>query len=291
MLIIRIIIGITAAIGIGFILADVLHVPPYKTTKLTSNLGRRIGEKKTSTVEILLRDFSVWLSGRLRLNDYKKAQLIADLHTAGMDISPELYMANAITKALCLGIIAIPTFIVFKVPGLLIAVAAVFVFLKESRAVTKKIAEKRRKIEYELPRFVSVIEKTLKHSRDVIYVLESFKNSTCPEFRQELEITVADMRSGNNEAAITRLESRVGSTMLSDVTRGLIAVERGDDTDVYWATTAMKFADYQRQQLKAQANAVPRKVRRLSMALLFCFILIYVAVLGQVLLSSMGTLL
>lgn len=291
MLIIRIIIGITAAIGIGFILADVLHVPSYKTTKLTSNLGRRIGEKKTSTVEILLRDFSVWLSGRLRLNDYKKAQLIADLRTAGMDISPELYMANAITKALCLGIIAIPTFIAFKVPGLLIAVAAVFVFLKESRAVTKKIAEKRRKIEYELPRFVSVIEKTLKHSRDVIYVLESFKNSTCLEFRQELEITVADMRSGNNEAAITRLESRVGSTMLSDVTRGLIAVERGDDTDVYWATTAMKFADYQRQQLKAQANAVPRKVRRLSMALLFCFILIYVAVLGQVLLSSMGTLL
>lgn len=291
MLIIRIIIGITAAIGIGFILADVLHVPSYKTTKLTSNLGRRIGEKKTSTVEILLRDFSVWLSGRLRLNDYKKAQFIADLRTAGMDISPELYMANAITKALCLGIIAIPTFIAFKVPGLLIAVAAVFVFLKESRAVTKKIAEKRRKIEYELPRFVSVIEKTLKHSRDVIYVLESFKNSTCPEFRQELEITVADMRSGNNEAAITRLESRVGSTMLSDVTRGLIAVERGDDTDVYWATTAMKFADYQRQQLKAQANAVPRKVRRLSMALLFCFILIYVAVLGQVLLSSMGTLL
>ncbi len=291
MLIIRIIIGITAAIGIGFILADVLHVPSYKTTKLTSNLGCRIGEKKTSTVEILLRDFSVWLSGRLRLNDYKKAQLIADLRTAGMDISPELYMANAITKALCLGIIAIPTFIAFKVPGLLIAVAAVFVFLKESRAVTKKIAEKRRKIEYELPRFVSVIEKTLKHSRDVIYVLESFKNSTCPEFRQELEITVADMRSGNNEAAITRLESRVGSTMLSDVTRGLIAVERGDDTDVYWATTAIKFADYQRQQLKAQANAVPRKVRRLSMALLFCFILIYVAVLGQVLLSSMGTLL
>lgn len=52
----------------------------------------------------------------------------------------------------------------------------------------------------------------------------------------------------------------------------------------------MKFADYQREQLKSQANSVPRKVRKLSMALLFCFILIYVAVLGQVLLTSMGTL-
>lgn len=101
---------------------------------------------------------------------------------------------------------------------------------------------------------------------------------------------IADMRSGNEEVALTRLESRVGSTMMSDVTRGLIGVVRGDDMEVYWGTTALKFADYQREQLKAQANAVPRKVRKLSMALLFCFILIYVAVLGQVLLTSMGTL-
>ena len=290
MLIIQLIIGVVSAVGIGFILTDLLHVPSYKTAKLTSNLGRRIGEKKTSIIEIWVRDFSVWLSGKIRLNEYKKAQLSADLQTAGLDITPEAYMANAITKALYFGIFAVPAFFIFKILGLLFAIVAVLIFLKESKSVTKKISEKRRKIEYELPRFVSVIEKTLKHSRDVIYVLESFKDSTCPEFRQELDITIADMRSGNKEAAITRLESRVGSTMLSDVTRGLIAVERGDDTDVYWATTAMKFADYQRQQLKAQANAVPRKVRRLSMALLFCFILIYVAVLGQVLLSSMGTL-
>ena len=45
----------------------------------------------------------------------------------------------------------------------------------------------------------------------------------------------------------------------------------------------MKFSDYQRQLLRAQANAVPRKVRKLSMALLCCFMLIYVAVIGQVL--------
>ena len=152
------------------------------------------------------------------------------------------------------------------------------------------IAEKRKKIEYELPRFVGSIEKTMKHQKGVIYALEAFKDTTCPELKEELEITIADMSSGNEEVALTRLESRVGSTMMSDVTRGLIGVVRGDDMGVYWGTTAMKFADYQREQLKAQANSVPRKVRKLSMALLFCFILIYVAVLGQVLLSSMGTL-
>lgn len=94
--------------------------------------------------------------------------------------------------------------------------------------------------------------------------------------REELEITVADMRSGNQEVALTRLESRVGSTMLSDVTRGLISLIHGDDNSMYWAQLSMKFSDYQRQLLRAQANAVPRKVRKLSMALLCCFMLIYV---------------
>ena len=93
------------------------------------------------------------------------------------------------------------------------------------------------------------------------------------------EITAADMRSGNYEAALTRLESRVGSSMLSDTTRGLIGVLRGDDTDAYWSNLALKFSDYQRQLLKAEALKVPGKVRRLSMVLLYCFLAMYMVVI------------
>ena len=207
-----------------------------------------------------------------------------------MDISPELYVSNAIVKAVAIGLLAIPAFLIVKILGLFIVFVAIVVYFSESKKVTKMIAAKRKKIEYELPRLVGSIEKTMKHQKGAIYALEAFKDTTCPELKEELEITIADMRSGNEEVALTRLESRVCSTMMSDVTRGLIGVVRGDDMEVYWGTTALKFSDYQREQLKAQANAVPRKVRKLSMALLFCFILIYVAVLGQVLLTSMGTL-
>ena len=110
------------------------------------------------------------------------------------------------------------------------------------------------------------------------------------EMGDELEITVADMRSGNYEAALTRLEARVGSTMLSDVTRGLIGVLRGDDTDAYWANLAMKFSDYQRTLLKAEAAKVPAKVKRLSMCLLICFMLMYVLVIGMQIIVSLGGL-
>ena len=150
-----------------------------------------------------------------------------------------------------------------------------------------KIKSRRQKIEYELPRFVSSIEKTMQHNRSVVYILESYKDTAGEELKAELEITIADMRSGNVEVALTRLENRIGSTMMSDITRGLAALDRGDNNVVYWGQLVIKFADYQRQNLKQQANAVPRKVRRLSMALMFCFMLIYVAVIGQVLLTSL----
>ena len=289
MIILQIIIGLFAAVGIGCILADVMKIPTMKASKAANNLGKK-GDKKTSVIEIYLKAFAAKLSGKLKLNEYKKAQLEADLRTAGMDMTPELYVSNAIVKAVSIGVLAIPAFFVFQLLGLFIAFAAVVVYFSESRKVSKMIATKRKKIEYELPRFVSSIEKTMKHQKGAVYALEAFKDTTCPELKEELEITIADMRSGNEEVALTRLESRVGSTMMSDVTRGLIGVVRGDDMEVYWGTTAMKFADYQREQLKSQAHAVPRKVRKLSMALLFCFILIYIAVLGQVLLTSMGTL-
>ena len=288
-MILQIFIGLFAALGVGCILADMMKVPTMKASKAANNLGKK-GDKKTSIIEIYLKEFANKLSEKIRLNEYKRAQLEADLRTAGMDMTPELYVSNAIVKAVAIGLIAVPAFFIFKLLGLFIAFIAVVVYFSESKKVTKMIAEKRKKIEYELPRLVASIEKTLKHQKGAIHALEAFKDTTCSELKEELEITIADMRSGNDEIGLTRLESRVGSTMMSDVTRGLIGVVRGNDMEVYWGTTAMKFADYQREQLKAQANAVPRKVRKLSMALLFCFILIYVAVLGQVLLTSMGTL-
>ena len=110
------------------------------------------------------------------------------------------------------------------------------------------------------------------------------------ELKHEIGITVADMRSGNYEAALTRFESRVGSSMLSDVTRGLIGVLRGDETEVYWSGLAVKFSDYQRQNLKQQAQKVPGKVKRLSMCLLFCFMLIYIVVIGMEIVNSIGIL-
>ena len=286
---IQILIGLLIGIGIFLIIADLLRIPYIKTSKAIKNLSKR-QSKKTSCIELWLTDFSTRVSKRLKLNEYKRLQLVSDLQAVGVNITPELHIANAIIKAGICGLLTIPAFFIFPLITPLVIVLAFAMYFKESKGIQEKIRARRAAIEFELPRLVFTIEKTLSHSRDVFAILDTYCENAGPELKHELSITVADMRSGNYEAALTRLESRVGSAMLSDVVHGLISVLGGDDTTVYWASLSIKFADIQIQLLKMQAQKVPSKVKRLSMVLLFCFMAIYLVVITVEIMSSLGAM-
>lgn len=283
------IIGALLGMGMFLILGDYLRIPFLKTSKAHNNLAHR-QDTKTSSLDIWLKDLAIWISAHIRLNEYRRAQLVTDLRSAGINLSPEMYVANALVKSLLIGGVAVPVAFLMPILSPVVIALAVLEFYRSSKGVADKIKVRRKKIEYELPRFVSHIDKTLKHNRDVLYILDGYKKNAGKEMEDELEITVADMRSGNYEAALTRLESRVGSSMLSDTTRGLIGVLRGDDTDAYWTNLAMKFSDYQQQILKSEAARVPAKVKRLSMCLLICFMLMYVVVIVMQIIVSLGGL-
>lgn len=283
----QIIIATAVAVGLGLILTDVLKIPKYPVSKAVKSLGKT-QNKKPNVLDVWFGDLANLIASKLMLNEYKRLQLKIDLESADMSISPEQYVANAIVKALFIGVFAIPMLFISPLISFIIAIVAFVIYKGEYKKVGNIIKDKRRKIEAELPRLVSNIDKALTHSRDVLGILDSYREHAGEELKRELDITVADMRSGNYEVALTRLESRVGSSMMSDVTRGLISVIRGDKTDVYWGNLVLKFSDYQRTLLKNEANKAPKRVRKFSMALLFCFMLIYVVVIGQVLIFSLG---
>lgn len=287
MTIIYAVMGILLGLGLYFVLADRLRIPYLATTTAVTNLSRR-QKNRTSTIEIWLSDLANWLAKRLPLNEYKRIQIENDLQTADIHISPEKHVANAVVKAVLVGFLAIPVYFIFPIMSPVVLIIAVFMYFREYKGVSERIKAKRTAIEYELPRLVANISKTLKHNRDVLAILDRYQETACPELAQELRITTADMRSGNYEAALTRLESRVGSSMLSDVTRGLIGVIRGDDTEIYWGNLEVKFADYQRQLLKAEAQKVPGKMKKLSLCLLACFMLMYIVVIVMQIITAFG---
>mgnify|MGYP000851662806 FL=1 len=108
--------------------------------------------------------------------------------------------------------------------------------------------------------------------------MENYKKNAGEIFKREIEITLADMRTGNYENALTRWEARIQSSMLSDVVKGLIAVIRGDNSTIYFQMLAHDFKQLEIQELKKEAVKRPGKIRKYSGMMLGCMILMYIVI-------------
>ena len=86
MIVLQIIIGVIAAVGVGFLMADLMKIPSLKASKAANSVGRK-GKKKTGVIELYRRDFATKLAGKLHLNEFKRANLVIDLRTANMEQS------------------------------------------------------------------------------------------------------------------------------------------------------------------------------------------------------------
>ena len=286
---IQIVTGILFGFACFLFLADIFKLPYRATIKSVMGLESQMNEGN-SKINSGLESIAIWLAKVIKINPYKRAQMVSDLRTSRMDITPEMFLANGMVKAGVVAIIGIPILPIFWWLSLIVFFMAGMLYLNHVRSLAGRIKEKRKAIEYELPRLVFTIEKTLRHSRDVLLMLETYQNIAGPELKHELTITTADMRSGNYETAITRMESRVGSSMMSDICRGLISVMRGDETMVYWQSLELKLENHQREMLKAKAEKGPRKVNKLSMIMLICFMMVWVVVMGVQIITSLGSI-
>lgn len=281
--------GIAMASGVFLVLADLLKLTTYKTSATMRAMERHYVTKE-SRINSVLEEVATWLAGILRIRDYKRAQMLANLNTARMSISPEQFMANCIVKAGVVACLGIPLLPIFPIGSGVMVLFALLYYVNLMNELPHRVKAHREAVEFELVQMIFTIERVLLHSRNVIQMLENFADIAGDEMKQELRITLADMKSGNQEQAISRMEVRVGSMMMSDVCRGLISVLRGDDTTAYWISLQQKFSEHQRDILKQKAAKVPAKVSRLSMTLLFTFLIFWLVALVIQMAGSLGGL-
>ena len=277
------------AAGLYFIIADRLKIPYLKTSKAIMNMERS-DKKLTTAIEAVIMDLSIKLSRYIPMDRYKKNRLLQTLDAAGIKMTPECYQAHAIIKALSVGLLVIPSLLIFPIVAAPVIVLAVLVYFKEYQKAENCLQSRRDEIETELLRFVNTIEQELHTRRDVLSILEGFKKNTTSAFAKELGITCADMRTGGYEVALMRMEARVNSPQLSDVIRGLISVIRGDDGIVYFEMLAHDFKQANLRKLKAKAQKIPGKIRVFSMIMLICFLATYIAVIAVQVIKSVGIL-
>lgn len=287
MTILIILFGTLFAAGIFFILADALKLPTLAAGKAMLSAAEQ-GKKKAKSIDVLMNGWAVRLAKYIPIDEYKNNRMKNTLHAAGMNQAPEEFIAFALVKSSLLALGVIPCLMILPLLAPILLFLAVLVYFKDIKKADEKLSAKREKIEAELPRFVATITQELKASRDVLSILENFKKNAGEDFANELDVLTADMRSSSYEAALTRFEARINSPMLSDITRGLLGVLRGDDGAMYFQMLAHDMKQLELQRLKAQAMKIPPKIRVFSFIMLMCFIMTYMAVIVSEILRSLS---
>lgn len=280
-------IGMFLWLGMYGILLELFHVPSYKATKAILSVVKK-NQKEAKDYDAMLLKIAKKLSVYLSIDAYKKRKMTAILRSAEIPMTAELYYAMAMVKAGVIMIMAIPCLVFFPILSPVFLGVGVGIYGKESTKAEKVIQIRRQEIEYELPRFVATITQELKASRDVLSMLETYQKSAGKAFYHELGITIADMKTGNFEGALTRLEGRVSSSMLSDVVRGLVGVLRGDDGVAFFRMLEHDMKQLEIQRLKRLAMERPPKIRKYSFLLLACMLLLYMGVMGYQIIGVMS---
>ena len=275
--------------GLFLLLSGLLHLPTLKTSRVMMDRGK---EEKTlsRTLDAFYMETAVKLAGYIRINAHKKSRMEHVLRASGLGMTPEVYTAYACVKAGSVFLLLLPALYLFPLAAVFVILLGIMVYYREIGKADEMLKEKRERIEGELYRFVSTLTQELKNSRDVLPMLEHYKENAGADFRRELDVLCADMRSSSYEAALTRFEARLNSPQVSDVVRGLIGVLRGDDGSIYFQMLTHDFKQAELQRLKGKAAKIPPKIRVYSFAMLMCFIATYFVIIIYEIIKSMETL-
>ena len=89
--------GVAVAAGLFFILADILKLPRLSTEKALLSAGRT-EKTRMKSLDALFLGWAIKLSKYIRMDEYKRHRLERTLNAAGMDMTPEVYLAYTILK-------------------------------------------------------------------------------------------------------------------------------------------------------------------------------------------------
>ncbi|MDD4509334.1 MAG: hypothetical protein PHY23_00215 [Oscillospiraceae bacterium] len=265
-----------------------VDVPTSKTSKAMLLSRKQQGVKTEKLFDVYVTRIAARLERFVKLDKLKRDKLQSVLNIAGINLSPEVYVLKAWVKAVLLALTAVAAGLIMPLFIPILIGLAVAIWFSTYYAAFDFVKKRKKIMEAEIPRFALTIAQSLENDRDVLRILTSYRRVAGKDFGMELDQAIADMKTGNYENALIRFESRIGSTLLSDVIRGLIGTLRGDDQRMYFKMICFDMRQIEQNNLKKEAAKRPRKIQKYSMFMLFCIILIYLVVLSTEVIGSLG---
>lgn len=265
-----------------------VDVPTAKTSRMMMLARKQTGTGEEKLFDVYLTKIAEKLSFLLRLDPIKRTRLELTLNIAGIPLSPESYTMKAFLTAAATALCGLPFFFFMPLMGILVFGLAIVMWFATYYKAPDLVKKRKKLIEAELPRFAVSTQQSLSADRDVLKLLTSYRRIAGPYLGQELDTTIADMKTGNYENALLHFQNRIGSTMLSDIVRGLIGTLRGDDQQMYFKMLVFDMRQIEQNNLKKEAAKRPKQMQKYSMMMLFCILLIYVVVLSVEVVGSLG---
>ncbi len=262
--------------GLYFIITDFMIMPSKRARRSMLNINK----KKLSTANQMIMALSNNIAKMIKMSPQRRALLQRKLYSAEIEYTPEFYVARAISAAVIVAALGLLTCIITPFMFFVCAILAVAVYFKAYQEADDIIRKKSEKIQGELVLFASTIQTQLATSHDVIKIFESYRKICSVEMAHELDITIADMKTGSYENALRRFDTRIQSQSLSEIIRGLLAVLRGDDQRTYFEMLVHDLIIKERERLKREAGERPKKMKTYSFLILGTIGLIFFYVIG-----------
>lgn len=267
--------------GLYQVLHSILKLPDDKLIKLEKRFQN---SKNKSFLAKLEDNIYAKILKYIKFDEIKEKKLKKTFLLANIDETPEQYYAGGIASALTKVIISFITIFMDLALGSNISIIAiggmivlsVIQYFKYIRLPYKQIEKNKLEIEEQMYPFVINIEQELLIDTDIIRILENFKGRCKGSLKKHLEITLSEARVSNVVNALVKMESRINSTMVSDVIRGLIALSRGENNREYFSMLSSSFKTIYINQKRKEASLMPSKITKYTMMLILALIILVI---------------
>ncbi len=272
--ILTVIAGLLTAFGIFHVAQAALFLPSGKAVNAIQNIyGRR---SLSGQLQRILLPLAGLLSRLFPMSEYKTKQMEADFDRLNLKQTPKEYSSGLMTKSLLLTVIGL-IFIPLGVPWLflIVAVIALLSYFRGMQSVRNKVEELNQAIEAELPRLVETLNYSVQDNRDLLSFFEKYRKVSGRELGVELDRIIVDMKTGNQEAALRRMDARLGIPSFAALCAILCGVNQGVDQKVSLLVLEQDMRTKERETLRRNMEKSPGRIKAASFILTILMIIMF----------------
>lgn len=276
--------GLLIAFGL-FRIAQ-MTLPDRKAVNAIRNIHGKRG--MAQRLQAALLPVARFLSKRFPMSEYKAKRMESDFSRLGLTQSPPEYVGTAMAKSMLLALTGL-LFIPLGAPWLafVTALAALIAYFQAIQSIRKRAEALNREIEAELPRLVETLNCALQDSRDLLAFFEKYRRVAGKALGTELDRLLADMKTGNQEAALRRTDAQLGLPSFSALCSILCGVHQGVDQHVSLLVLEQDLRTKEREALRRTMEKKPGRIKTASFILTVLMILMFMVPLVLMIIENL----